>query len=438
MTLRIHFSFAVLAAAIAVPGVLADDWPQWLGPQRDGVWREAGILDKLPPGGPKIVWRAPIAAGYASPAIADGKVYVTDRIGGAAKAKKSSAGKERVLCLDETSGKILWQHEYDCTYQVGYPAGPRTTPAVHGGKVYTLGTMGDLLCLDADKGKVLWSKNFRKEYAAPTQNWGFSAHPLLDGERLICIVGGKNVVVAFHKDTGKELWRALEGDAGYCPPMIYHAGGRRQLIIWHPQAVSSLEPETGKVLWSQAFNVRMGLTISTPRLAGDQLFVTCFYNGSLMLKLAPDQPSASVLWRGKSNSEQSRLTEALHSIMSTPVIQDGYIYGVCSYGQLRCLKADTGERLWETFKATGGAEVRWGNAFLTPHQNRFFIFDEKGNLIIARLSPKGYEEISRANILEPTNRAAGRAVVWSHPSFANRSMYVRNDRELVRVSLAAE
>lgn len=429
---------AFLATAFLVSPVRADDWPQWLGPQRDGVWRENGILDKLPPGGPKIRWRAPIGAGYATPAVAGGKVFVTDRVGAMGKAKKLAQGKERVLCLDEASGKILWQHEYDCPYQVGYPAGPRTTPVVHAGKVYALGTMGDLLCLDAGKGTVLWSKNFRKDYGAPAQSWGFSAHPLLDGDRLICIVGGKNIVVAFHKDTGQELWRALDGEAGYCPPMIYQAGGRRQLIIWHPQAVSSLDPESGKVFWSHPFRVRMDIAIATPRVAGDLLFVSCFYNGPLMLKLAQDRPAASLLWRGKANSEQSRLTDGLHCLMSTPVIQDGHVYGVCSYGQLRCLQADTGKRLWETFKATGGEEVRWGNAFLTPHGDRFFVFDEKGNLIIARLTPKGYDEISRANILEPTNRAAGRAVVWSHPAFANRSMYVRNDKEIVCVSLAAE
>src|SRR5262249_13505188 len=177
-----------------------------------------------------------------------------------AKAKKLAQGQERVLCLDEVSGKILWKHAYDCAYQVGYPGGPRTTPVVAGGKVGTLGPMGDLVCLDADKGTVLWSKDLRKEYDAPVQNWGFSAHPLLDGDRLICVVGGKNVVVAFDKDTGRELWRALDGEAGYCPPMIYQAGGARQLIIWHTAAVSSLDPTDGKVFWSYPFKVSMNIS----------------------------------------------------------------------------------------------------------------------------------------------------------------------------------
>src|SRR5437870_873655 len=190
--------YLVSTATLAIAG----DWPQWLGPNRDGVWRESGILDRFPKDGPKIRWRTPIAGGYASPAIAGGKGYVTDRaIDKGERHKKGKGpivGKERVLCLDEKTGKILWTHEYTCTYRVGYPAGPRTTPVVHEGKVYTLGTMGDLLCLDADKGTLLWQRNFRKEYGAPAQNWGFSAHPLLDGDRLICVVGGEAIAVASH------------------------------------------------------------------------------------------------------------------------------------------------------------------------------------------------------------------------------------------------
>jgi outer membrane protein assembly factor BamB len=430
-------TLVVCAVSLTAATVRADDWPQWLGPQRDGVWRETGILDKFPPGGPKVRWRTPIGAGYTGPAVAEGRVYVMDRISESGKPKKG-AGKERVLCLDEASGKILWKHEYDCPYQIAYPAGPRVTPLIKDGKVWTLGAMGDLLCLDAVKGDVLWSKNLRIQYKAPPQAWGFSAHPLLDGDRLICIVGGKaSVAAAFHKDTGKEIWRSpINGDAGYCPPMIYTIAGTRQLIIWHPSAVSSLNPETGSAYWSKPFAVSNSLTIPTPRVEKNLLFVSAFSNGSMILKLDTEKPGADVLWKGKGKGEQSKLTDGLHCLMSTPVMKDGYIYGVCSYGQLRCLEASTGKRLWETFQATGGAEGRWANAFLIPHEDRYFIFDEKGNLILARLTPKGYDEIGRANILEPTNQAAGRNIVWSHPAFANRSMYARNDKEIVCVSLA--
>src|SRR5206468_6975492 len=145
----------------------------------------------------------------------------------------------------------------------------------------------------------------------------------------------------------------------------------------------------------------------------------------------------SVLWKGKGRGERSNQTDGMHAIMATPFLRDGYIYGVCSYGQLRCLKAESGERVWETFRATGGEE-RWANAFLVAQGDRFFLFNEKGDMIIARLTPKGYEEISRAHIIDATDTLPRRKVVWTHPAFANKSAYIRNDKEIVCVSLAVE
>ncbi|HUR46373.1 MAG TPA: PQQ-binding-like beta-propeller repeat protein [Candidatus Saccharimonadales bacterium] len=217
--------------------------------------------------------------------------------------------------------------------------------------------------------------------------------------------------------------------------MIYEAGGKRQLIIFHPQAINSLNPDTGELYWTLPYTARSGLTVPIPRMSGDRLFLTTFYNGPMMLRLDSEKPAASVLWKGKSSSEMK--TDGLHSIIASPFFEGDYIYGVCSYGQLRCLRAETGERVWETFKATSGEkEARWANAFLIKNGDRFFIPNEKGDLIIAKLSPAGYEEISRTHLLDPTNRDPGRMVVWSHPAFANRSVYARNDKEIVCASLA--
>ena len=439
----VHLRFILPALALAFVTLRADDWPQWLGPQRDAVWRESGIVEKFPEGGPAIRWRVAIGAGYSGPAVADGRVYLMDRHAADAAGKPGNPfqrgqipGTERVLCLNEADGKLLWAHEYDCPYTVSYAAGPRTTPLVAGGKVYALGAEGNLLCLEAATGKEIWARDFKKDFGVKTPMWGFAGHPLLDGQKLICLAGGDgSVAVAFDKDTGKELWRALSAtEPGYAPPMIYEAGGRRQLIIWHPQALNSLDPETGAVYWSEPGKANSGLTIATPRKLGDLLYVTSFYNGSVMMRLEGGKPAASKLWQSQKASEKD--TDALHSIMSTPFLENGYIYGVCSYGQLRCLKAETGERVWETFAATTGKPVRWGHAFLVKNGDRFFLFNENGDLIIAKLTPERYEEISRAHILEPTNTDPGRPVVWSHPAFANRCVYVRNDKEIVCVAMA--
>jgi outer membrane protein assembly factor BamB len=413
-----------------------------MGSKRDAVWRESGIVDRFSPGGPLVRWRAPIGAGYSGPAVAGGRVYVMDRqlapgVGNPKDpfTKALVPGQERVLCLAEASGKVVWAHTYDAPYTISYAAGPRTTPTVADDKVFTLGAEGDLRCLDAATGKEVWSRNFDRDFGAKTPEWGYAGHPLLEGQRLICLVGGVgSVAVAFDRDTGRELWRALSAkEPGYSPPVLIEHRGRRMVIIWHPESVNALEPDTGKLLWSVPFESRFGLTAPTPRLAGDILFVTSFYNGSLALRLGAGDPE--VLWRSPKASEKD--TTYLHSIISTPFIEDGHIYGVCSYGQLRCLDLTTGKRIWDTLAATTPErETRWGNAFLIKHQDRFFLFNERGELILAKLTPRGYEEIDRMRLLEPTNHDPGRLVVWSHPAFANRSVYVRNDQELVCISLA--
>jgi len=430
--------------------VSADDWPQWLGPERDGVWRESGIIEEFPPHGPPVRWRTPIGGGFAGPAVVADRVYVTDRKVGERERDPAKPfergtvpGTERILCLDATDGSVIWKHEYDCTYTVSYPSGPRTTPLVSAGKVYTLGAEGHLFCFDAATGKVIWFRELKKDYQIQSPVWGFSASPLLDGHCLICVVGGpESVAVAFHKDSGKEIWRALSAiEPGYSPPMIYEAGGKRQLIIWHPEAVNSLDPQTGKVYWTEPFEVRAGLTIASPRKSGNLLFVTSFYGGPMMLRFDDSQATAKLLWKGNSNSE--RKTDKLHSIMSTPFIQDGFIYGVCSYGQLRCITTDSGERIWESLEATGATGNtrsnidRWANAFLIKNGDRFFLANEKGDLIIAKLTPEGYQQLSQTHLLKPTNSMPGRDVVWSHPAFANRQAYMRNDEEIICVELAA-
>ena len=174
-----------------------------MGPKRDAVSRKTGILDNFP-GGPKVRWRTPIGGGYAGPAVVKDRVYVTDRIlpEGVKNpanpfAAKPIAGKERLLCLSDKSGKILWKHEYDLhRINISYPPGRAVTPIVQEGKVYTLGAMGNLFCLNADDGKVIWSKNFVKDYKAPVPMWGFAANPLLDGDKLICLVGGRDHIAA--------------------------------------------------------------------------------------------------------------------------------------------------------------------------------------------------------------------------------------------------
>jgi len=455
-----RFAASLIAAVLVSAAAAGDDWPQWLGPKRDGVWRETGILDKFPAGGPKQVWTQPCGPGYSGPAVANGKIYITDFVPDAGEnlpkggfVPSRTKGKERLACRDAATGKHEWSVDYPVLYTVAYPGGPRVMPTVDGDRVYTLGTMGDLKCVEASNGKPVWSKNFVKDYESPVPVWGFASHPLIDGDKLIVLAGGSNdrLVVAFDKKTGEQIWasQSCGGDFGYCPQMIFTFGGKRQLIVWHTRAVVGLEPDTGKRIWRVDFDVKAALTAPTPMKVGDDgLFLTSFYNGSLFLKV--NDTSATIVWKSQAKGEKADQTTDLSSIMPTPVIDGDIAYGVCSYGQLRGLEVKTGRRLWESMQATRGkltppkvaAEPepgtgeRWSNAFLTPHEGRVFLFNEQGDLIIAKLSPRGYEEIDRAHVIDPTNTMAGRRTVWVQPAFANKCAFVRNDREVACYSLS--
>ncbi len=188
---------------VAGGAAVADDWPQWGGPQRDLVWRETKIVAELPTDGllPR-VWSTPVGEGYSVPAVANNRVYVTDL--------QREEGNERVLCLDAESGRVLWKHEHPVQYSISYPAGPRSTPVVDSGRVYTIGAMGHMFCFDAKSGDVVWQKDFVAEYEVQLPSWGMVASPLVEGRQLITLVGGDGaLVVSFDKATGEELWRAL-------------------------------------------------------------------------------------------------------------------------------------------------------------------------------------------------------------------------------------
>ena len=356
--------------------------------------------------------------------------------------RNSLAGRERVLCLDATTGAILWKHDYDCPYSISYASGPRCTPTVADGKVYTLGSEGNLFCLDAATGRVIWSKDFKKDYAAPTPLWGFCGHPLVDGNRLVCLVGGEgSVAVAFDKDTGRELWRALSAsESGYCPPSIIESAGVRQLVIWDADNLNSLDPATGAVLWSQPLKPSYGMSIMAPRVAttkqGQVLFASGIGRVAALYSLAADKPGASIAWRGEPKS-------AVYCANSTPFINGDTLYGCdCDTGFLTAVDLATGKRLWETGEPTlGNRRGRHGTAFLVRQgsdssDDRTWLFSETGDLVLARLTPAAYEELGRMHLLAPTNECFGREVVWSHPAFANRCIFARNDREIVCVSLA--
>jgi len=428
--LLITISSALPAAA------RADDWPQWMGPRRDNVWREEGVVAAFPVAGPAVVWRTPVAGGYAGAAVAGGRVFVTDYVTDANVKvanfeRKTSTGKERVLCLDEATGRVLWKHEYPVTYTIAYPAGPRCTPTVHGDRVYTLGAEGDLFCLDTATGGVVWARDLKKDYATKAALWGWASHPLVDGDRLVCVVGTAVAhAAAFDLATGRELWRTGKApEQGYVPPSIIEAAGVRQLVLAKPDGVYAVEPDTGKTLWETPYDADNGSIIMTPVRVGEHLYIGGYQGKNLLLKLRGDVPGVEVVWR-------NRPKQGISAVNVQPFVADGLVYGFHESGELRAMRVPEGDFAWRGGGPLGGRPQGSGTAFITRHGDRYFLFTETGDLVIARLRPAGYEEVSRTHLIEPTNVAFGRPVVWCPPAYANKSIVVRNDAEVIRVSLA--
>ena len=445
MTL-LRMTLVVVGLIVAASPILADDWTQWRGDGRLGVWNETGVVGELP-AELKFTWRVRIKTGFAGPAVADGRVFVTDWEED--PTSRTLDGTERAIALDEQTGEVLWTREWPTTYRMlmgSYAIGPRATPTVDDDRLYVVGASGVLLCLDVESGEVLWQIDYRADYNSYVPTWGIASSPLVDGDRLIAIVGGEPgaLVVAFDKRTGEELWRAIDvvGEMGYGQPVIIEAGGVRQLIIWHAAALVSLDPQTGDAYWEEPWEAGAGMSVATPVMSDDYLFVTQFYNGPMMMRLSQDRPGATMLWKGDSRSEMPGETDGLHSLITTPVIAGDFIYGVGSYGELRGIDARTGERLWMSDEMA--AQARWGTAFMVRHGDRYFVNNDDGDLIIAEFTPAGYVERGRTRLIEPTasagygpRRRFDRVVNWSHPAYANRHIIHRNDNEIIRASLDA-
>ncbi|WP_390621477.1 PQQ-binding-like beta-propeller repeat protein [Novipirellula artificiosorum] len=433
---------AVLMAFASNPACVADDWPGWMGAQRDGVYHETGIVETIPAAGLKVKWRTPIHGGYAGPAVANGHVYVFDYKKESGEAfndpgkRANLNGKERLLVLDEATGKMIWKFEYDCPYSISYPAGPRCTPTVDGDRVYILGSEGDLHCLKTADGELVWQRSFKDDFSAEVPVWGFAGHPLVEGDTLYCMVGGDGQgVVAFDKNTGAVKWKSLNAKAGYCPPSMIHFANTTQLIVFHPDAVVSLNPSDGSQYWEVPLKPLYEMSIARPMIEGDRMYASGIYTEGVMLKLDADQPRVEELWRGEPK-------QSVYACNSTPIIVDGILYGVdTGTGKLIAVDSKDGSRLWETLDATHLGETRFlkqATAFLTRvgDTDRYLLMSEIGDLILARLTKDAYEERGRFHVLEPTGEAAGRDVVWSHPAYANRTAYARNDKEIVAVDLA--
>ncbi len=412
----------------------AQDWPQWRGVHRDGVLHsEVDLIDELPSGTLPRQWTVEIGPGYSGPTVAEGRVYVTDR-----KSTSDRDSQERVLCFNADTGKELWNYVYEAPYTISYTAGPRAAVTVHNGLAIAVGAMGHLHCLDAATGELRWQHSLSTEYDVQMPIWGIAAAPLVYEDTIIQIAAGAGdaCVVAFNLSDGKEVWRSIDEPAGYSAPILIRQGNTDVAVCWTGASVTGLDPKTGKVFWRVPMASRnMPIGVPTPITDGEHLLVSSFYDGSLMIALDKTRPMASKQWHRVGADEKN--TDALHCMIGTPLFKDGFLYGVDSYGELRCLRIDNGDRVWED--QTAVPRNRWGTIHIIQHNDREIMFNEQGELLFATLSPQGFTERSRTKLLAPTTKQLPRrgGVTWAHPAIANGFIYARSDNELVCASLAA-
>ena len=418
-----------IIGVLSSPTVEAEDWPQWRGPTRDGVWHEKGIISKFETEEIALKWKVPVGSGYSAPTVANGRVYLTDRT-------TEPVQSERVLCFDEQTGQTIWEYSYECEYKIGYTAGPRAAVTVLDGKAYALGAMGHFHCFDAKSGDIQWQHDLNAEYDIQMPIWGIAGSPLIVDSTVIVQLGGKSATVAgFDIKTGKEQWTALKDRACYASPLLIEQAGKQVVVVWTGDSVAGLAPQSGEVYWQHIWPPsRMPIGVATPVKSGNQLFLTSFYDGCMLLDLAQDKLAVKQRWQR--TGEDERHTDGIHSIISTPIVLGGHVYGVDSYGELRCLDLKTGDRVWEDQTATPRA--RWSTIHFVKNGENIWMFNERGELVIGRLSPEGLTEISRAKLIDPTEdqlRQRG-GVCWSHPAYANKHVFARSDKYLVCASLA--
>ncbi len=419
-------SLVASLSLLLLPDAQADDWPQWRGPQRDGVWRETGILEAIPAAGLPIRWRTKVGAGYSGPVVAQGRVFVNDH--------QFEPEVERIVCFDEATGRELWVHSYPTTYKdMEYGNGPRAAPTVHDGKVYTLGTQGHVVCLDAAKGELVWKKHLVDDLHGQIPRYGASAAPLVVGDLVIVCAGAQpdGSVVALDRLTGEVRWSKLPDRPAYSAPILIRAAGVEQLIVWTADSIASLQPATGQIFWQVPWKAQFDpaqMVASPVRYKDRVLFLGAWSRGSKMLKLDAEKPAAAIAWETGAKP---------NTTISTPLFQDDdYFYAILGNGSLACLEAATGNEVWTSREATSGS---FGNVHFTPNGDRVFLFNHTGHLILARLTKEGYRELGRCLLIEPTAgyRAQG-PITWAHPAYANKHVFARNDRELVCASLAAD
>jgi outer membrane protein assembly factor BamB len=399
--------FITLTCVLSTPCTAAN-WPQFLGPSRNGTSTETGLIDAVPPAGIKELWRSPGGVGMSGIVIASGRAITLIQ----------SDGKQRVISLDAKSGQSQWQTALAPEYKDRQGDGPRATPTIAGDKVFAFGGEGTLAALNTSDGKILWSHNVVQQLGGKVADYGMASSPLIVGDLVIVTAGApKACVVAYRAASGEKAWAAGDEAPGYSSPTLLEVGGRQQVVVFTGSSAIGLDPPSGKLLWRYPYKTDYDCNVATAIAVNGQVLISSGENhGTVLLKLKPagDKFELEEVW-----STQG-IKSVLRSEWQTPILLEGKLYGLDNIGSagpvtnLTCLDAATGKQLWE--------KPRFGKSNLIAADGKLFFTTLAGELVLVRATPDSFQELARQQILGSTRQA---------PSLSNGLLYLRDDKEIV-------
>ncbi len=397
-----------LFCGFSVATAIAQDWPQILGPERNGVYSGPPITRTFPKGGPPLVWTREVGAGFAGPAVAAGRLILFHRVG----------AREIVDALDAATGKPIWTVEYPTAYRddFGFDEGPRAIPVIAGGRIFTHGADGMLQALDFASGNKLWAVDTRRDFSVPKGYFGAASSPVVDGDRVLMNVGGRNAgIVAFDAATGKTVWTATSDEASYSSPVVADIAGQRTAVFFTRTGLVALDPASGSVRYQYRWRARVAASVNaaTPLVINNQIFLSASYGtGATLLQVA--NGTVKPVWSSD---------ESLSNHYSTSVHRDGYLYGFegrQEFGQsLRCIELATGKVMWNVDGFGAGTLLIAGDLLV--------ITRESGELVLAPASPKAFQPAARAQLIP--------GVIRAYPALSAGTFFVRNEHTLAAFSL---
>ncbi len=392
---------ALLCGLIFTTGA---DWPQWRGPNQDGISQETGLAESWPEEGPPVLWRLPLTGGFSSIAVADGIAYTMN----------GTEEGEFVIAIDPENGSVLWKSRIgDLFEDTEYGDGPRATPTVDGDSVYALGGAGALACLDAKTGELRWGHNVVEKFSAENAEYGASASPVVVGDKLIVVAGKSDgsSLVCLDKNSGETVWTALDDKAGYATPLVTEIGGVGLLAVFTAEGLVGVGLEDGKEFWRHPWETTMDQHTATPIGHDGMLFIsTRNSTGSakFQLSLDGDTPKADLVWESRN----------MKNYLSTSVLLDGHLYGF-NATRLTCMDFETGDSMW---RASG-----FNKGSLIAADGQLIILGERGSLALAEATPEEYREISKFQLFD--------TITWIVPTLSDGRLYVRNEAEIVCLDL---